>query len=199
MQGSNSRKIPLKYGEDVPDNFVFRRIIKPGKATDRYWAVSENLALRYEPFYKLFNKLTRITGYIDRITLYALRRTAANALNTPDVTAADRSNLIGHNAQSKASQAYQSKRTQYDMSSMIFANASRSHLLQLANKLERYPQLALQVSRGARLAILQDPAVLDLKAQQDQVKLDIYELYDTVHAAREAEHSLWKDYERLGN
>ncbi|KAI5818223.1 hypothetical protein BZA77DRAFT_291771 [Pyronema omphalodes] len=92
--------------------------------------VSGHDAWSFASFNHYLKRLDEITGFPEVLTSYALRRGAGNALDCPQVTEAQRNQLMGHERAKTFQKYYISQKVKVDSQSLFLGTVSRDDLFE---------------------------------------------------------------------
>ena len=87
---ANAKVVEVPWKASILDTPVFRSV-EPGKSY-----ISKTMSLKYADFDFHLKQLGKFAGFPDGVRSYDLRRGAASAIDNPEVTVAQRMQIMGH-------------------------------------------------------------------------------------------------------
>ena len=122
VEDSNRNYLEVPWKASILDTPVFRSV-EPGKSY-----ISKMMSLKYVDFDYHLKRLGMFAGFPDGVRSYDLRRGAASAIDSPEVTVAQRMQIMGH-ARADVFKHYIHRTVQVDTQAAFLGNPSRKELI----------------------------------------------------------------------
>ena len=171
-------KTPIRiiWKASISDTLIFRSA-EPGKSY-----ISKTMSLKYTDFDYHLKQLGRFAGFPDGVRSYDLRRGTASAIDNPEVTVAQRMQIIGH-ARQDVFKHYIHRTVQVDTQAAFLGNPSRRELVAGISRMgasrdanaptSLIAEQCAEINRDPRLIALQlerSELVSQIKANHQYVK-----------------------------
>ncbi|KAH8145064.1 uncharacterized protein LAJ45_10975 [Morchella importuna] len=147
--------LSINWKEDMLETPVFRR----QEGTD----ISRTTPMAYRDLNHYVGRLGVLSGYPQRLTTYVLRRGAANAVDSPEVSEVQRNQIMGHSRADTFRKHYLHQTVKIDTQSAYLGTVSRSDLIRNIG--------LMSAKRDPRAPVKVDRSKIDLEAHPEIVKM----------------------------
>ncbi|TGZ80595.1 hypothetical protein EX30DRAFT_307582 [Ascodesmis nigricans] len=170
-------------------------VLRRTEATASGVGISPTMILPYSTLNDQFQQLEMLAGFRKALTMYTIRRGAGNAVNGI-ANSAERNQAMGHSRSEIFERHYISQTVKIDVQSAFLGSAPREELIQAVGRLSRDRDVwaPTKLTTTQKDSISNDPAVIYLKEQRDDLSVELRKTFGTITNGKRARSLIYDRY-----
>ncbi|KAF8534000.1 hypothetical protein BDD12DRAFT_897299 [Trichophaea hybrida] len=161
--------------------------------------ICDKTPLTFSDFNYYLKRLGLLSGYPQTLTSYVLRRGAANAVDCPEVTEAQRNQIMGHARADVFRRHYMHQTVKVDTQSAYLGTVDRADLIKNIGLMSTKRDPRAPVKIQAEELELEHPRLTALLAEKGSLALSLKDKHGTIKTAETAQPELHRQYTNLRN